>query len=176
MNNEKVSGIYKIINKVNGKYYVGSSLNILYGKNNRKYHHFHPLKVNRHYNQHLQRAWNKYGESNFELIIVENLPNINKQELLIVEQKYLDVAKLEPDKCYNKSFIAGAIDFTPEVRAKMSINSKKQFGDLKTNPNVGRICSDETKRKISDANYFLQKIFLSFVGKNKCALEVFVLY
>lgn len=144
------SGIYKILNTKNGKYYVGSSKHMLTGKNNRKYYHFHFLIKGKHYNEHLQRAWNKYGESSFEFMIIE--ANILESNLENVEQKYLDIAKMEKDRCYNKSFIAGRIDFTPEVRAKMSINSIKLFGNPLTNPNVGRPCKQSTRDKISKAN------------------------
>jgi len=60
-------GIYQILNLVNGKIYVGSSNNI----NNRKRSHLHCLRNNRHRNQHLQYAWNKYGEHNFEFEILQ---------------------------------------------------------------------------------------------------------
>lgn len=146
---EKVSGIYKIINKVNGKYYVGSSENI-FGSDGRFYFHKWGLRNNKHYNEHLQRAYNKYGDNNFEFILIEQ--NIPKNHLLITEQKYLDIAKNEQHNCYNKSFIAGKIDFTPEVREKMSMNSKLRFGNSLTNPNIGKPCSRETRQRISLAN------------------------
>lgn len=112
-----VSGIYKIVNKVNGKYYVGSA-NIIC---NRWWIHKSNLRKNRHPNKHLQSAWNKYGELNFEFIIVEKFPIDN---LIIAEQKYLDI--IEKDKCYNKSFIAGKIEMTDEVRKKLSNKAKKK--------------------------------------------------
>ena len=57
----KISGIYKIVNKVNGKYYVGSSNDVL---KTRFYEHKRLLTKNKHFNVKLQNAWNKYGESN----------------------------------------------------------------------------------------------------------------
>ena len=68
----KISGIYKIINKINGKYYVGSSVNIKDYPNNRWSRHIADLNANRHHNDYLQRAWNKYGQDAFEFIIIEN--------------------------------------------------------------------------------------------------------
>lgn len=96
----KVSGIYKIVNKANGRYYIGSSYNIGW----RTYCHFRKLKLGNHENPLLQNAWNKYGESLFEVVVVEHLP---KEHLLIVEQKYLDIAKTDPKQSYNLNFIAG---------------------------------------------------------------------
>ena len=58
-------GIYKIENKVNGKIYVGQSIDI----DTRWYNHRNELNGNRHYNEHLQNAWNKYGEDNFSIQI-----------------------------------------------------------------------------------------------------------
>ena len=92
----KISGIYKIINKVNGKYYVGSSNDILERGCGRFYHHKWMLKNNRHNNIHLQRAWNESGEKNFRFVIVKE---VDDDFLLIEEQKYLDIAKKEKEKC-----------------------------------------------------------------------------
>lgn len=55
------SGIYIIINKINNKVYIGQSKNL----EKRKQQHFKKLKQNKHHNDHLQKAYNKYGENNF---------------------------------------------------------------------------------------------------------------
>lgn len=62
-----ISGIYKIVNLVNGKLYIGQSKNIHKRLTGHKKH----LSDNKHQNQHLQRSWNKYGKSNFEFKIIE---------------------------------------------------------------------------------------------------------
>ena len=66
---KKISGIYKIVNKVNGKYYVGRSKNITGSHNGRWYHHTHKLKYNSHNNKHLQSAWNKSSLDNFLMFL-----------------------------------------------------------------------------------------------------------
>ena len=97
-----ISGIYKIINKINGKYYVGSSTGIL-GCKGRWAEHRCCLKYNNHGNGHLQSAWNKYGKDSFVFQIIEEVPF----DLLVeVEQRYLDIAKSEPEKTYNLVFSA----------------------------------------------------------------------
>jgi group I intron endonuclease len=63
------SGIYKIINLVNNKFYVGSSVNL----RTRKAKHFSELRHNKHNNRYLQNAWNNYGEDNFIFVVVEEL-------------------------------------------------------------------------------------------------------
>jgi len=100
--NNKISGIYKIRNKITGKYYIGSSDNIL-GTTGRWMEHINGLKANRHENSYLQNAWNKYGKENFEFSI---LKEISKNDLFSLEQKYLDEAKKDGKRCYNLSFLA----------------------------------------------------------------------
>ena len=64
---EKICGIYQIRNLKDNKIYVGSSVNIQF----RFYEHKRFLKLNKHCNNHLQNAWNKYGESSFVFEIIE---------------------------------------------------------------------------------------------------------
>lgn len=67
---EKICGIYKITNKINGKVYIGKSINIYYrwtqhikiSKNPSKY---------RDGNRPLYYAMSKYGADNFEFEIIE---------------------------------------------------------------------------------------------------------
>lgn len=131
-----ISGIYKIVNKINGKYYVGSSSNIS-GSRGRWAKHKRMLTKNTHPNQHLQNAWNKYGFDNFDWVIIEKTP---KEILLETEQKYLDTAKSEKEKCYNQSFIAGKIEMTKEVCQKISSANRQ------------RIWTEETRKLISANN------------------------
>lgn len=64
------SGIYKIENTINSKVYVGSSNNIKV----RWRKHKALLRHNKHPNQHLQNAWNKYGEDMFIFSVIELCP------------------------------------------------------------------------------------------------------
>ena len=120
----KISGIYKIINKVNGKYYVGSSSNI----HKRWGEHIRSLNHKKHFNQHLQRSWNKYKQSSFEFIIFKVTPTNNT--LLEEEQKCLD--NVDKNQCYNTSLIAGKVEMTDEVKEKIR---QKTFGHKR---NLGR--------------------------------------
>jgi hypothetical protein len=65
MTNQKTSGVYKIINKVDGKYYIGSSGDIRGFNRGRWYGHINKLKKNKHINSHLQNAWNKYKQKKY---------------------------------------------------------------------------------------------------------------
>lgn len=139
-----ISGIYKLYNTVNEKFYIGSSKDI----DKRIQKHKQQLKRNKHYNRHLQFSWNKYGDV-FEYEILETC----SIELLIErEQFYLD--DLNPD--YNLCPVAGSPEgykHTEETREKTSKASasrkmpdyaKKQISDTLK----GHIVSDKTKEKI----------------------------
>ena len=73
------SYIYKIVNNVNGKMYIGQTVDL----SRRKTDHFCHLRHNRHFNPHLQNAWNKYGEENFKFTIIEecDAEEINEREI-----------------------------------------------------------------------------------------------
>ena len=96
--NFSMMGIYKIINRTNGKFYIGSSINI----NKRWNKHIGDLNANRHHNLHLQRAWNKYGGDNFEFRLVEAVEDFNMLE--DTEQRWMDNTKCYlPNIGYNLS-------------------------------------------------------------------------
>lgn len=78
-------GIYCIKNKVNDKYYIGSTITSF---KQRWSTHKNKLNQNTHANEYLQHSWNKYGEDNFEFNIVEECDD--KSDVLELEQLYLD--------------------------------------------------------------------------------------
>lgn len=109
----KTTGIYSIRNLVTGDLYIGSSKDIRV----RLETHLKDLRGDRHHSEYLQRAWNKYEEGNFEFKCIDELLEGDSNERLIeVEQFWIDV--LQPT--YNMSKIAGRVEFTEEVRRKIS--------------------------------------------------------
>ena len=86
MAKEKLVGIYLITNNINNKGYIGQSTDL----KNREYSHLSYLRRNKHNNKHLQYSWNKYGEENFEFIIVEycNIDIIDTRECYWID--YVD--------------------------------------------------------------------------------------
>lgn len=79
---KSISGIYKITNNNNGRFYIGSSTNL----NRRKGEHFRELKRNAHRNSYFQRAYNKEPVAfEFKIICL-----CDEQLLLFYEQRFLD--------------------------------------------------------------------------------------
>jgi group I intron endonuclease len=105
------SGIYQIRNLVNGKRYVGSAVNIRARWASHRYY----LRSGKHHSDHLQSAWNKYGEDSFEFSVVEFCA---REELLAREQFHIDCG------CdYNKSPTAGSplgVKWSKEARDNVS--------------------------------------------------------
>ena len=93
------SGVYKIQNTVNGKFYIGSTS---WDFKKRWRRHKYLLRNNKHDNPHLQYSWNKYGEVNFKFEIIEIC---NSTDCFVREQHYLDT--LHPQ--YNILTNAGTV-------------------------------------------------------------------
>lgn len=93
--------IYWIRNMVNGKFYVGSSTQ----RYVRWRTHKKKLRSNTHHCPHLQAAWNKYGEANFEFSVVERV--LTEVDLHAAEDRWLSEHVGKPH-CYNAGRRAGA--------------------------------------------------------------------
>jgi group I intron endonuclease len=130
----KQSGIYCILNTINGKFYIGSSINCYHRV---KSHHFARLKAKTHNNPHLQSAYDLYGKKAFTYFIVEFC---EPDKLCEIEQLYLDNTNcLNRDVGYNINQFADRIVLTAEQREKISAVKK------------GKPRDPETKRKMWEA-------------------------
>ena len=106
------SGIYEIRNTTNGNRYVGSAVNL----KRRWSDHKKRLLGGTHRNEHLQRAWNKYGEDAFEFDVLEYW---EPEFLISMEQWWMNM--LQPE--YNIAPVAGnslGYTHTDEALANMS--------------------------------------------------------
>jgi group I intron endonuclease len=116
-----VVGIYCIKNNSNGKVYIGSSEAV----HKRLGLHRARLYANTHTNQHLQRAFNKYGEAGFTASILEQ---VEKSHLIEREQFWMDELKAaDGNHGYNIEPIAGRAAVAPESRAKISAYAKDRW-------------------------------------------------
>lgn len=78
------SGVYKITNSLNGKVYIGSSINM----SKRCKQHFYALNNDVHKSVKLQNSFNKYGESAH---VFSRLLICNKKDMLMYEQRAIDI-------------------------------------------------------------------------------------
>lgn len=146
-------GIYKITNKINGKSYIGQSINIERRFREHKY-------ISSETNQSLIKAYKKYGRENFEFEMLEKctLENLNQREMFYIKT-------LKPQ--YNRT--SGG-DGSPKhivsekTRKILSQKAKEQWNRLpeeekqriiKHNlkkPKIGHLVSKETREKLRQHN------------------------
>jgi group I intron endonuclease len=135
-------GIYKIINVVNNKFYVGSAVNL----KRRKARHFSELRNGRHSNGKLQAAWRKYGEQAFVFVVVEELAE--SADLLAAENVWLK-EHVGKDYCYNIGVDATAPHLgmsgplSPTWGHKHTEEAKARIGEA----SKARIQTEEEKAK-----------------------------
>jgi len=97
-------GVFVLRNKVNGKVFLGSSLNL----KNKDLTLKMSLRNGNHFNFALQEEWNKFGEGAFEYEILETLeikddPGYNyNEDLEILEMMWVDKFQPLTEKTYNK--------------------------------------------------------------------------
>jgi group I intron endonuclease len=151
MSVQKKIGIYLIINTLDGRVYVGSSMDI----RQRFSMHRSYLRRGCHPNAHLQRAWSKYGEGAFEIRIVEECV----EELLEVREQFWinHYDSMNDNKGYNFRKADRHGRLTEEHKRKISEahrgmtyseETKKRLSEI----NRGRKLSDEHRRKLSEAH------------------------
>lgn len=136
-----ISGIYTITNKVNGKLYVGFSLDILYRFKNHKY----KLRRGIHHSCSLQNAWNKYGEENFDFEVLEEC-----EERFLASQEHYWVNML---RCYSTENGYNEKPTDPNGRLRMSEQAKQKLSALKK----GVKLSQETKDRMKNASMVRDK-------------------
>lgn len=157
--NRKVNtlGVYCFLNTVNKKRYIGSSQNMA----QRLSIHRSQLRGNYHGNTHLQNAWNKYTETNFEIVILEFVDLLDN--LIPREQFWLDhFESYKQEFGYNATPIAGRTIMTDEIKKKLSLShlgipmkesAKRKLSKTRREriKSGDIIITEETRKKIGEA-------------------------
>lgn len=130
-------GIYIVHNRKNGNFYIGSTVNL----RQRWRQHLWGLANNQHHNPHLQSAWNKYGATSFEFLVVEVVKTTSN--ILLREQAWIDKFDASNNKaCYNICQRASS-----QLGCKRSDETKRKLSEA----NKGKSVSDATKLKLRNA-------------------------
>lgn len=119
----KNKGIYCIINTINNKRYIGSAVNL----HERLTQHFGELSRGIHFNKHLQNSFNKHGNENFYIEILEEFEEIKYESLLVLEDFY--IKKYNTIDCnfgYNKRTNDSFPELSEESKSKR-IQSNNQY-------------------------------------------------
>ena len=148
--------IYKIINTINGKFYVGSTINT----RERFRTHRKRLRKGNHHAKHLQAAWNKHGENSFVFTVIETIPD--GQSLQEAEDIWL-AEHVGKEYCYNTSKFSDAPmrgvlkekhpNFgkprTEDERQAISAKLKEFYAqDITNHPRFGKRHTEEVKERI----------------------------
>jgi group I intron endonuclease len=130
------TGVYKIVNKVNGRVYYGSAQESF---NKRWSKHQRELLGNIHHCYHLQDDYDIYGPSVFDYFIILEC---DVRDCLMYEQMYIDAYWDGGDRCYNI-----AMDATSPMKGRTyqhTEEAKKAIG----NNNKGKKRTPEVKERI----------------------------
>ena len=128
-----VIGVYKIESILNGRIYIGSSVNVL-----RRWRlHKSELLNNKHHSIILQRHVNKYG---LEDLVFSLLEETHEKIIIEREQHYIDLLK----PFFNIRKVADS-----NIGIKRSIETKEKLRLI----NLGKKLSDTTKQKMADRMY-----------------------
>lgn len=112
----KISGIYKITNTINNKYYIGGAVNI----RSRLRRHIYDLRHGKHSNIYLQRSFNKYG---FNIFNIEIISSCEKNWIIIDKLENLFIEHLNPE--YNLVRKASGIMCAEITKKKLSESHKE---------------------------------------------------
>ncbi len=156
-----ISGVYVIQNVITGDCYVGSSVDIA----RRKLKHFHQLRSNKHGNQHLQSAYNKYGHDSFLFNLHEEVAV--REDLVGREQYWIN--QLLPR--YNKMLVVEdrwqqspeSIELIKEARSKQE-TTPAMLEALKQGQEVRKLVNPKPRQGMKNTENHNQKIALAHTG------------
>jgi group I intron endonuclease len=132
---------------MDGRLYIGSSTQHMHGRVST---HFGQLVRNKHKNEELQKAWNKYGQSAFHWFALEAVTDIS--QLLIREQAWIN--KYKSDQLFNVYLdVLPGKKMPASSRAKLSVTNKGQGLGRKLSPETcAKMSASRTGRKLTEAH------------------------
>jgi len=150
----KLHAVYRIRCHVNGKCYVGRTVDL----DRRIREHFRDLANNRHKNIHLQNAFNLHGRAKFDHVVAADGMTLDRAQEF--EQHLID-SLWDYDALFNlaKSSEGGGYVgrvVSPETRARMSAARKRHLSDPAVRANLsakhkGKVLSAAHREKLSAA-------------------------
>lgn len=156
-----ICGIYKIVNHATEQCYVGQSQRV----QKRIREHFRLLRLNKHPNQHLQNAYNKYGPKNFSGTVEIECENIEQLD-------YLEESFLRGDAWFEEPNIYNIADF-----AKAPMRGKTHSEEVRQRIRLGRRASTfdfqspEYRKTLSEAQMARFHRDPKFIAKLKFILD-----
>lgn len=138
--------IYEIKNSVNGNCYIGSTNN---AKRRWMYHRTN-LRGNKHHSFVLQKAWNKYGETNFEFKV---LLICDEKDRFDYENRFMKLQSYNVMRTAHETAIRKRYKPTPETIEKMRVGVKKAFANPEARARLreARLGYKQTKEAIEKA-------------------------
>lgn len=166
-------GIYKIVSKNSGEFYIGSSQNL----RKRELDHFSLLKNKKHPNRYLQRVWNKYKDLYFTIIEECSIESLIEREQFYIDNLYPKY-NLRPTAESNRGWNmpeAGKIKISKVNKGKTISEEHKKAISIKNKINLkGRKLSDkhiESIRKsrigVTLSDETKDKIRIKALGRDK---------
>lgn len=166
MNYSNAGYIYEIVNKVNGKRYIGSTINY----KARWHTHRSALRNGKHHSFILQRAWDKHGADSFEfklLLVCEREDRIDYENRFMVLQDY-NVLRTPKERLVRggwkhseeaKQTISAknkGLKRTPEQRknlsnARIGMKYDEAFKQKAQARQLGETLSEATRHRLSEA-------------------------
>lgn len=153
----QIPGIYRIINHMNGKIYVGQSLDV----KDRIRRHRYQLRRRSHGNNHLQNSYNIHGPGSFsyEIIYIVEDQTITKEQIIKIlnDKEVFFIQKYDSlNVGYNRTSGGENKIFSKDSRKKMSESHKGYTPSLIHRQRISdsmkkRVFSEEHRMKISIA-------------------------
>lgn len=165
----KTQGIvYQIYSIQTGRIYIGSTISKF---KTRKKRHFSDLRANRHHNNILQGVFNKYGEND---LCIEIIDSVNVDMVREIEQLYIDYHRIH-NNIMNLDFTVvkhAGDEYREKYLSKVLSNDFKEFCNLFSNRTEnGYIKIDTLKLQRINIKQHLQNIFNGYWNR-KIVLQV----